>query len=82
MQNKTKTNNTNSTKSSDKNSFKINLAYLESDSMTNAIFGVNASLETNDHISSYETERVFDGNVIHYNEVKHSTFDDYEELKY
>ena len=40
MQNNTATNKTNSIKLSDKNSLKTNFAFLESDSMTDDIFGM------------------------------------------
>ena len=49
--------------------------------MTDDIFGMTAPVETNYHISSDEIDRIFDGILIHYNEVKHSTSDDYEQLK-
>ena len=81
MQHDTPTNKTNSTKSSDKKSLKINLASLESDNMTDEIFGMNASVETNYHIASGEINRIFDGNAIHCTEVKYSTSDDSEHLK-
>ena len=40
-----------------------------------------ASVDTNYHIASDEIDRMFDGNAIHCTEVKHSTSDDYEQLK-
>ena len=54
---------------------------LEIDSMTDEIFGVTASMETNYHIASDEIDRIFDGNEIHCTEVKHSTSDYSEQLK-
>ena len=60
---------------SDKNSLKINLAYPESDNITNGIFGMNASVGTNYHVASDEIERIFNANAIHCKEVKHSTTD-------
>ena len=57
------------------------MASLESDIMTGAIFGLTASIETNYRIASDEIDRIFDGNAIHYNEVKHSTSDDSEQIK-
>ena len=82
MQHDNAINNTGSTKSSDKKSLKINLASLESDSTTDEIFGMNSSMETNYHIASDETDRIFDVNEIHCTEVKHYTSDDSEQLKY
>ena len=81
MQHNNPTNNTDSTKSSDKKSLKINLAFLESDNMTDDIFCMTASVETNYHIASDEIDRIFDGNAIYCNENKHSTSDDSEQLK-
>ena len=81
MQHVTPTNKINSTKSSDKKSLKINLAYLESNNMTDDIFGITAFVETNHHIASDEVDRIFDGNAIHCTEVKHSTSDDSEQIK-
>ena len=49
--------------------------------MTDNIFGMNASVETNYHIASDEIDRIFYGNAIHFTEVKHSTSDDSEHLK-
>ena len=57
------------------------MAYLESNSMTDDIFGMTAFVETNYHIASNEIDRTFDGNAIHYTKVKHSTPDDSEQLK-
>ena len=74
--NDTAKNNTNSTNFSDKNSFKINLISIEGNSMTNKNFDMTTSVETNYHIASDEIDRIFDGNAIHCNEVKHSTSDD------
>ena len=82
MQNDTAKNNTNNIKSSNENSLKINLAYLKRNIKTDNIFGMNTSVETNDNISSDEIDRIFNANVIHCNEVKHSTSDDYEQLEY
>ena len=65
-----------------KKALKINLASLESNSMTNDIFGMTASVETNYHIASNEIDRIFDANVVHCTEVKHSTSGDCEQLKY
>ena len=81
MQNDTATNKTHNAESPDKKSLNINLASLESDSMTGNIFGMNASVETNYHITSNEIDRIFDANAIHCNEFKHSISDDYEQLK-
>ena len=81
MQHNNPTNNTNSTKSSDKKSLNINLAYLEIDNMNDDIFGMNAYLETDYHIASDKIDIIFNGNEIHCTEVKHSTYDDYEQLK-
>ena len=82
MQHNTPTNKTDSTKSSDKKSLKINLASIESDNMTDDIFCMTASVETNYHIASDEIDRIYDVNAIHCTEVKHSTSDDSEQLKY
>ena len=82
MQHYTATIKTNRTKLPNKKSLNINLAYLETDSMTDEIFGMNAYLETNYHIAFDEIDRVFGGNAIHCAEVKHSTSDDYKQLKY
>ena len=57
------------------------MASLESDNMTEDIFGMTAYVETNHHIASDETDRIFDGNAIHCTEVKNSTSDDSEQLK-
>ena len=81
MQHNTTTNNTNSTKSSDKKLLKINLASLESNRITDEIFGMTASVETSYHVASDEIDRIFDRNEIHCTEFKHSTYDDYEQLK-
>ena len=51
---------------------------LESDNMTDESFGMTASVEKNYHISSDEIDRIFDGNAIHFTEVKHYTSDDSE----
>ena len=82
MQHDTPKNKTNSTKSPDKKSLKINLASIESDNMTDDIFCMTASVETNYHIASDEIDRIYDVNAIHCTEVKHSTSDDSEQLKY
>ena len=76
------TNKTDRTESSNKKSLKINLASIESNSMTDKSFGMNASVEINNHFASDEIDRIFDGNTIHCNEVKNSTSDDSEKLKY
>ena len=55
---------------------------LESDSITDNIFYMNISTETNYHVASDEIEIIFDANVIHCKEAKNSTSDDYEQLKY
>ena len=81
MQHDILTNNTDSTKSSGKKSLEINLASLESDTMTDDIFDMTASGETNYHIASDEIDRIFDGNAIRFTEIKHSTSDDSEQLK-
>ena len=47
MQNDTATNKTDNIKFSDKNSLKINMAYIKRNSMTDDIFGMTASVETN-----------------------------------
>ena len=79
MQHNNATNKTNSTESFDKKLLKINLASLESDSTTNEMFVMTASVEKNYHIAFDEIDRIFDGNSIHCTEVKHSTSDDYEQ---
>ena len=81
IQHDTRTSNTNSTKSSDKKSLNMNLVSLEIDIMTDEIFGMIASVKTNYHITSDETDKIFDGNAIHCTEVKNSTSDDSEPLK-
>ena len=43
---------------------------------------MTAYVEKNYHIAFDEIDRIFDGNTIHCIEVKHSTADDYEQLKY
>ena len=50
--------------------------------MTDDIFGMTASVETNYFIASDKIYRIFDGNVIHCTEVKKSTSDYSEQLKY
>ena len=82
MQNGTANNKIKNTKSSDKKSLNINLASLESDNMTDGIFGMTASVEKNYHIASDEVERIFNANAIHCNEVIHSTSDYSKHLKY
>ena len=57
------------------------MVYLESDNMTDEIFGMTASVNTNYHIASDEIDIIFDGNAIHCTEVKNSTSDDSEQLK-
>ena len=57
------------------------MASLESDNMTDEIFGMTASVETNDHIASDEINRIFDGNAIYCTEVNNYTSDDSEQLK-
>ena len=57
------------------------MASLESDNMTDDIFGMTASVETNHHIAYDEIDRIFDGNAILCIEVKNSTSDDSEQLK-
>ena len=64
-----------------KKSLKINLESLESDSITDDIFGIITSVEKNYHIASDEIYRIFDGNAIHCTEVKHSISDNYEQIK-
>ena len=59
-----------------KKSLKIILAYLESDKITDDIFGMTASVEKDYHIASDEIDRIFDGNAIHCTDVKNSTSDD------
>ena len=71
MQNDTATDKTNNTKSSDKNSLDINMGSLESDNITNNIFGMISSAERNNiHGASDEIERIFNANAIHCKEVK------------
>ena len=53
---------------------------LESDNMNDETFGMTASVKTNYHIASDEIDRIFNANVIHCNEVTHSTSDDSEQL--
>ena len=60
---------------------KINLASLERDNITDDIFCMTASVETNYHIASDEIDRIFDVNAKRCTEVKHSTCDGYEQLK-
>ena len=81
MQKYTTTNKTGNTEFSDKKLLRINLASLDSESVTDEIFGMTTSVETNYHIASDEIDRIFDANAIHCNEVKHSTSDDSEQLK-
>ena len=49
--------------------------------MTVEIFVMTADMETNYHIASDEIDRIFDGNAIHFTEVKYHTSDDSEQLK-
>ena len=81
MKNDATTNKTDSTELSNKKSLTINLAYLKSDSITDDIFGMTVSAETNYHVASDEIEIIFDINSNHCKEVKHSTSDDSEQLK-
>ena len=80
IQQNTPTNKTNSTKSSDEKPLKINLASLDSDNMTDDIFDMTASVETDHHIASDEIDRMFDVNTINCTEVKNSTSDVSEQL--
>ena len=80
MQHDISINNNDSAESSEKQ-LNINLAYLESNSMKNEIFGMTASAEINYHIASNGIDRIFDANAIHFTEVKISTSDDSEQLK-
>ena len=75
MQHNTATKKTDSTKSSDKISLRINLASLESDIMIDDIFGMTASVERNYHNASDEIDRIFYGNAIHCTEIRNSTSD-------
>ena len=59
----------------------INFSSLESDSMTDDIFSITASMETNYHIVSDGTDRIVYGHATHCNEVKHSISYDSEQLK-
>ena len=81
MEHDTPTNKIDSTKSSEKKTLKINLEYLDSNNMTDEIFGMTASVEINYHIASDEIDRIFDEKAIDCTEVKRSTSDDYEQLK-
>ena len=81
-QNYTETDNTNNTESSDKNSLDINVVYLERDNIIDNIFGMIASVEKNNHVSSDELEGIFNANVIDFKEVKYSTSYDSEKSKY
>ena len=80
MQHDISINNNDSAESSEKQ-LNINLAYLEIDNMNDDIFGMNAYLETDYHIASDKIDIIFNGNEIHCTEVKHSTYDDFEQLK-
>ena len=82
MQNNTTTNKTDNTKFLNKKPLNINLTSLKNDSMTDEIFDMTASMETNHHIKSDEIDRIFDANAIHCNIVENSTSDDSEQLKY
>ena len=73
---------TDSSKSSNKKLLKTNVTSLECDNMTDYIFGLTASIEKNYHIEFDEIDIIFDGNSIYCTEVKHSTSDDSENLKY
>ena len=81
-QNDTAKDNTNNTESSDKNSLDINVVYLERDNIIDNIFGMIASVEKNNHVSSDELEGIFNANVIDFKEVKYSTSYDSEKSKY
>ena len=70
MQHDIPRNKTNSIKSSERKSIKINLASLDSENITDDIFGMTASMETYYHISSDEIDRIFYRNTIHCTEVK------------
>ena len=70
MQHDTAKDNTNIIKPSDKKSLNINLTSLESDSMSNEIFGMTTSMEKNYRIGSDKIDRIFDGNVIQCTEVR------------
>ena len=71
MKNATATDKTNNTESSNKNSLDINMGSLESDNITNNIFGMISSAETNNnHGASDEIEGIFNANAIHCKEVK------------
>ena len=82
MQNYTATDKTNNIKFPDKKSLKFNMASLESDNMTDNIFGMITSMETNNHVAYDELEGIFDANAIHCKEVKHSTSNDSKQSKY
>ena len=82
MNNDTATDKTNNTESSDKNSLDINVVYLERDNIIDNIFGMIASVEKNNHVSSDELEGIFNANVIDFKEVKYSTSYDSEKSKY
>ena len=56
----------------------INMASLKSNSMTDEIFGMFASVKKNHHVASDELEGIFNTNAIHCKEAKHYTFDDSE----
>ena len=60
---------------------KIKFTFIESDYMTDDIFGMTVYLGKNYHIASDEIDIIFDGTAINCTEVKHSTSDDSEELK-
>ena len=62
MRNDPATTKTDNIKSSDKNSLKINLTSLESNSMPDDIFGITTSVEKNYHIASNEIDIIFDAN--------------------
>ena len=81
MEHYTATNKTDITESPEKKSLKINLESIESDSTTDEIFGMTASVEKKYHIASKEVDRIFDCNAIHCTEVKNYTSDDSEQLK-
>ena len=58
------------------------MVYLERDNIIDNIFGMIASVEKNNHVSSDELEGIFNANVIDFKEVKYSTSYDSEKSKY
>ena len=81
IQNDTKTDTIDNTASSDKNSLKINIPYLESNNITNNIFSMITSDKINNHIASDELREIFDANLIHYKEARPFTSDDSDQSK-